>query len=215
MSTKVKICGLMTQEIVDATVQAKADYLGFVFAPSKRKVTPEHVREITINVPNTVKKVGVFVSPTLEELVRTIEIAQLDFVQIHGENRLTANDELPVPLIQALNGQSQTLANQLLASQTDQILLDAPATNQTYAGGNGQTFDWLSLSKQVRQQLQTKQLWIAGGLTPKNVQEAITFFQPYAVDVSSAVETNGAKDIQKIHAFIKAVKEQTDVSNTR
>lgn len=203
--TKVKICGLMNQASVEATVAAGADYLGFVFAPSKRQVTPECVRKITQNVPENVKKVGVFVSPSLVDLQRIIEIAELDVIQIHGEIPSMINQVITVPLIQALDGQANDLSQQIMRSRANSLLLDAPSNHQ-HAGGNGQVFDWSVVARKTQQQLQQKQFWVAGGLSAKNVQAAIHYFQPYGVDVSSAVETNSVKDIQKIQAFIQAVR---------
>lgn len=213
--TKVKICGLMSQPIVEAAVQAGADYLGFVFAPSKRQVTAECVRKITQTVPKNIQKVGVFVSPTWLELERMIEIAELDCIQIHGQIPTLPKKKINVSMIQALNGQAIDLSQKIVQSRADYLLLDAPVKNQLYAGGNGQVFDWSVISSQLKQQLQQKQFWVAGGLTAQNVQAAISYFHPYGVDVSSAVETNGAKDIQKIQAFMQAVRESDNVSTTR
>ena len=204
--TKVKICGLMNQASVEATVAAGADYLGFVFAPSKRQVTPECVRKITQNVPENVKKVGVFVSPSFVGLQRIIEIAELDVIQIHGEIPSMINQVITVPLIQALDGQANDLSQQIMRSRANSLLLDAPSNHHQHAGGNGQVFDWSVVARKTQQQLQQKQFWVAGGLSAKNVQAAIHYFQPYGVDVSSAVETNSVKDIQKIQAFIQAVR---------
>lgn len=206
--TKVKICGLMDQVTVDETVQAGADYLGFVFAKSKRNITPEKVRAITRNVPEKVKIVGVFVSPSLEELQAVIRIAKLDLVQIHGELFPEIVSCIAIPVIQSFDGQSPELASLLASSTADFYLLDAPITNETYAGGNGKTFDWQKISSESQKQLKQKPFFIAGGLTQANVTEAIQFFEPFAVDVSSSVETDGVKDVTKIKAFIKAVKEQ-------
>ena len=206
--TKVKICGLMDQVTVDETVQAGADYLGFVFAKSKRNITPEKVRAITRNVPEKVKIVGVFVSPSLEELEAVIRIAKLDLVQIHGELFPEIVSCIAIPVIQSFDGQSPELASLLASSTADFYLLDAPITNEAYAGGNGKTFDWQKISSESQKQLKKKLFFIAGGLTQANVTEAIQFFEPFAVDVSSSVETDGVKDVTKIKAFIKAVKEQ-------
>ena len=206
--TKVKICGLMDQVTVDETVQAGADYLGFVFAKSKRNITPEKVRAITRNVPEKVKIVGVFVSPSLEELQAVIRIAKLDLVQIHGELFPEIVSCIAIPVIQSFDGQSPELASLLASSIADFYLLDAPITNEAYAGGNGKTFDWQKISSESQKQLKKKLFFIAGGLTQDNVTEAIQLFEPFAVDVSSSVETDGVKDVTKIKAFIKAVKEQ-------
>jgi phosphoribosylanthranilate isomerase len=205
--TKVKICGLKEKEMVDATVDAGADFIGFVFAKSKRQVSAEAVFEMTRNVPAHVKKVGVFVSPTLKQLTETIAKAHLDFVQIHSKMDPSAISNISVPVIQAFNGQDALLNEKLTESSADFCLLDAPAEPAGYAGGNGKSFDWDKVSPTTFQILSQKKAFIAGGLTSENVAEAIHKFTPYAVDVSSSVETAGVKDIQKIRAFIQAVKE--------
>lgn len=195
---KVKICGLKTKEAVDTAVTNGADFIGFVFAKSKRKILPELVREITADVPSEVKKVGVFVSPSLAEVERIIEIAGLDIVQIHGKQL----DKKPsVPLISAISVNGDLSETIISESTADYVLFDAPP--QQYAGGNGETFDWEQLT---REKFGEKKVFIAGGLTIENVQQAKAVFAPYAVDVSSGVETNGEKDLEKISAFLKKAK---------
>lgn len=196
---KVKICGLKTKMAVDHAVASGADFLGFVFATSKREIAPETVREITVDVPNSVKKVGVFVSPTRKEVETIIEAADLDMVQIHGEQ---LKEPPSVPMISALPVDGTDYASMLQDVLPDYLLFDAPP--QEFIGGNGIRFDWnrLDLSR-----LSEKKIIIAGGLTPENVQAAVTHFKPYAIDVSSGVETNGEKDLTKITNFIRNAKE--------
>lgn len=193
--TKVKICGLRSQAMVEATCGLAPDYIGFVFAKSKRQVSPECVAEITVNVPKTIKKVGVFVSPTLTELADTVSIAGLDMIQIHGK---VPAGPYPVPLIVAQNGETATGG---LPAGADFLLLDAPP--KEYVGGNGTAFDWQAVDPE---KFDRSRLFVAGGLNKENVRSAIDYFQPYAVDVSSGVETDGIKDINKIEEFIKIVK---------
>lgn len=195
---KVKICGLKTKEAVDTAVEHGADFIGFVFAESKRKITPEVVREITKDVPSEVKKVGVFVSPSLEELEQIVGTAGLDMVQIHGRQ---LEGTPSVPLISAMSvgkGAEEIAEVQMTA---DYLLFDAPP--KQYAGGNGEPFDWAQLDMK---QLGDRKVFIAGGLTIENVQQAKAVFDPYAVDVSSGVETNGEKDLEKIKGFLKKAK---------
>lgn len=202
--TKIKICGLTTSSAIQQAVVCGADYLGFVFAESPRRISPEEVRKLTESVPKSVKKVGVFVSPSVTEVEETIKIAGLDLVQIHGKP-LEAG--VSVPVIQAVDPQS---AEEPSVEESDFLLMDAPPSR--YMGGNGKVFDWQSVdtSKLVKEKL-----WIAGGLDADNVKEAIRYFHPYAVDVSSGVETNGKKDLTKIAAFCQAVKEENHVSTTK
>lgn len=191
--TKVKICGLSTQEAVTAAVSSGADYIGFVFAKSKRQVSLEQAQKLAKIIPEKVKKVGVFVSPTLEELKIAIKTVPLDLVQVHGDYDEDLQTDFSVPLIRAVQIKK---GKENLTSKADYLLFDAPIA------GSGETFDWQQLEAE---QLQ-KPFFIAGGLTSDNVKECIEHFAPYAVDVSSGVETNGRKDIEKIKRFIESVK---------
>lgn len=193
--TQIKICGLKNTAAIEAAVQAGADYLGFVFADSPRKVRPEEVRRLTKDLPETIKKVGVFVSPLQAEVEEIAEIAGLDLIQIHGKNELT---KLSRPIIRAFSIRDQA---SIYFYQYPHLLLDAPPAK--LMGGNGQTFDWRLVDQR---HLPKDKLWLAGGLTAENVGEAISYFQPQVVDVSSGVETAGEKDLAKIQTFCQAVK---------
>ena len=191
--TKVKICGLSTKEAVKTAVSAGADYIGFVFAPSNRQVTLEQAAELAKLIPVNVKKVGVFVSPSRAQLLEAIEKVDLDLIQVHGQVADDLFEDLPCTSIQAAQVDRK---GHVPNSQADYLLFDAPVA------GSGQTFDW--------GQLDTTELaqpfFIAGGLHEENVVKAIQHFTPYAVDVSSGVETDGQKDHEKIRRFIERVK---------
>ena len=191
--TKVKICGLSTVEAVETAVLAGADYIGFVFAESKRQVSLEQAHELAKLVTGKTKIVGVFVSPSLEELEQAIAQVPLDMVQIHGMFDETLIPKISVPVIRAIQLSEQEAK---VTSPADFLLFDAPVA------GSGRTFDWDLLKDQKIQQ----DFFIAGGLTVDNVRQARETFQPYALDVSSGVETDGRKDIEKIKAFIKGAK---------
>ena len=191
--TKVKICGLSTVEAVETAVLADADYIGFVFAASKRQVSLEQAQELAKRVTGKTKIVGVFVSPSLEDLEQAIGQVPLDMVQIHGTFDEVLIPLISVPVIRAIQLSDQEAQ---VSSQADYLLFDAPVA------GSGQTFDWGLLKDQKIQQ----DFFIAGGLTEDNVRQARETFQPYAVDVSSGVETDGRKDIEKIKAFIEGAK---------
>lgn len=191
--TKVKICGLSTVEAVETAVLAGADYIGFVFAASKRQVSLEQAQELAKRVTGKTKIVGVFVSPSLEDLEQAIGQVPLDMVQIHGTFDEVLIPLISVPVIRAIQLSDQEAQ---VSSQADYLLFDAPVA------GSGQTFDWGLLKDQkIRQDF-----FIAGGLTVDNVRQARETFQPYALDVSSGVETDGHKDIEKIKAFIEGAK---------
>lgn len=191
--TKVKICGLSSKEAVETAVSAGADYIGFVFAPSKRQVTLEEATELAKLIPVNVKKVGVFVSPSRAELLEAIEKVGLDLIQVHGQVADELFEDLPCASIQTVQVDGD---GHVPNSRADYLLFDAPVA------GSGQTFDW--------GQLDTAELaqpfFIAGGLKEDNVVQAIQHFTPYAVDVSSGVETDGQKDQEKIRRFIERVK---------
>ncbi|MFS9230987.1 phosphoribosylanthranilate isomerase [Streptococcus australis] len=191
--TKVKICGLSTVEAVETAVLAGADYIGFVFAESKRQVSLEQAHELAKLVTGKTKIVGVFVSPSLEDLEQAIAQVPLDIVQIHGMFDEALIQKISVPVIRAIQLSDQEAK---VTSPADFLLFDAPVA------GSGRTFDWDLLKDQKIQQ----DFFIAGGLTVDNVRQARETFQPYALDVSSGVETNGRKDIEKIKAFIEGAK---------
>ena len=191
--TKVKICGLSTKEAVETAVSAGADYIGFVFAPSKRQVTVEQATELAKFIPSHIQKVGVFISPSRAELLEAVDKVGLDFVQVHGQVVDKLFENLPCGSIQAVQVDGNGHVHN---SQADYLLFDAPVA------GSGQTFDWGRLDTTELAQ----PFFIAGGLNEDNVEEAIQHFTPYAVDVSSGVETNGQKDHEKIRRFIERVK---------
>lgn len=191
--TKVKICGLSTKGAVEVAVSAGADYIGFVFAPSKRQVTLDQAAELAKLIPSHIQKVGVFVSPSQSELLEAIEKVGLDFVQVHGQVVDKLFENLPCASIQAVQVDGD---GHLPNSQANYLLFDAPVA------GSGQTFDWGRLDTTELSQ----PFFIAGGLNEDNVEEAIQHFTPYAVDVSSGVETNGQKNHEKIRRFIERVK---------
>jgi len=178
---------------VETACQAGADYIGFVFAESRRRVSLEQAQELAALVPPAVRKVGVFVSPSLAELQEAISVANLDLVQIHGDFDEELLTEIGRPVIRAYQVKG---ALKGVSQQADYRLFDAPLA------GSGQTFDWQAFDKsQIHQPF-----FIAGGLNAGNVREAIQHFAPYAVDVSSGVETDGQKDLEKITEFIERVK---------
>ena len=191
--TKVKICGLSTKEAVKTAVSAGADYIGFVFAPSKRQVTVEQATELAKFIPSHIQKVGVFVSPSRTQLLEAIDKVGLDLVQIHGQVADDLFENLPCGSIQAVQVDGD---GHVPNSQADYLLFDAPVA------GSGQTFDWGRLDTTELAQ----PFFIAGGLNEANVEEAIQHFTPFAVDVSSGVETDGQKDHEKIRRFIERVK---------
>lgn len=199
--TQVKICGLKEEQHVQAAVNAGADLIGFVFAPSKRQVTADEAKKLAAQIPPHVKKVGVFVNETPEEMTRIAREVGLDFIQLHGDEPDGVLKELPVPVIRAVSIRKEEDGAKLAASEAAVVLADAPGVE--YRGGSGETFKWDTLKGFSETE---NRLAVAGGLHADNVAEAIRVLKPVMVDVSSGVETDGRKDPAKIRAFIEAAK---------
>ncbi|MFJ8512606.1 phosphoribosylanthranilate isomerase [Lysinibacillus xylanilyticus] len=199
--TKVKICGLKEQQHVQAAVEAGADAIGFVFAPSKRRVTVEQSQQLAKHVPDSVLKIGVFVNPSAEELRTAVEEVPLDYVQYHGEETPEFIRQQGYPAIKALSIRGAEDVQMAANYDVDYYLFDAPGTD--FKGGSGHTFDWTLLEMVGIPQ---EKLILAGGLQAENIEEAVSLVSPFMVDVSSGVETDGVKDIVKINAFIQALK---------
>ncbi|RKJ38078.1 phosphoribosylanthranilate isomerase [Butyricicoccus sp. 1XD8-22] len=197
--TKVKICGLKEVEHVKAAVDAGASFIGFMFAPSKRQITINHAKELAKNVPTHVKKVGVFVNPTKEEVCEAVETVGLDFVQYHGHESADFIQELGFPSIKAFSIRGYEDVEKASQYDVDYYLFDAPGTD--FAGGSGRVFDWTLLEEAT---ISKDRVILAGGLNCKNVCPAIQQVSPFGVDVSSGVERDGRKDTDLIKKFIQA-----------
>ena len=208
---KVKMCGISKVETIPAVVEAKPDYMGLVFAPSKRQVTVdqakiliEELHKQCINHYDTkvVKTVGVFVNETLDNLVRIADTANLDAVQLHGDEDETFIQSLKertnVEVWKAIQIRTAADTEKWIDSSADMLLFDAYHKDER--GGTGEVFDWSSLDAFERP------FMLAGGIDSTNVARAIRTVRPYGIDISSGIETNGVKDDEKITAFIKIVK---------
>ncbi|WP_342601172.1 phosphoribosylanthranilate isomerase [Psychrobacillus sp. FSL H8-0483] len=200
--TKVKICGLMEKEHVQMAVDAGADAIGFVFAPSKRKLTVEQAKELAKEVPPTVLKIGVFVNPSEQEIETAFREVPLDLVQYHGNETPAFIQTNAYPSVKALSVKSEDDVEHAKQFQTDYYLFDAPGTD--YQGGSGLTFDWQLMKGHS---IPADKVILAGGLNSTNVREAIQRVKPYMVDVSSGVEVDGRKDKELIRTFIRTVKD--------
>ena len=208
---KVKMCGISKVETIPAVVEAKPDYMGLVFAPSKRQVTVEQAKILIeelhkqcINHYDTkvVKTVGVFVNETLDNLVRIADTANLDAVQLHGDEDeafiQSLKERTNVEIWKAVQIRSAADVEKWIDSSADILLVDAYHKDER--GGTGEVFDWSSLDAFERP------FMLAGGIDSTNVARAIRTVRPYGIDISSGIETNGMKDDKKITAFTKIVK---------
>lgn len=200
--TRVKICGITRLEDALAAIAAGADALGFVFYErSPRYIVPPMAAEIIHQLPPFVARVGLFVDAPAETVQQIATACHLDTLQFHGAETPDYCRALALPTYKAFRVRDRSILQQLPAYDTSAWLLDAYVAGQP--GGTGERFDW-SLAAEAKSL--GKPIILAGGLTPENVAEAIRQTQPYAVDVSSGVESApGQKDPGKIAAFMAAV----------
>ena len=199
---KVKICGITDVETACYSASLGVDALGFVFAPSKRRISPEEAKKIIDRLPDTVEKIGVFVNEDVQIIEEIATYCGLTMIQLHGEESNEVIASLSYPVVKAVGIENKEDVQRAEMFHVPYLLVDSPKGTQYY-GGNGEKFDWQLLNGMNRQ---VQQLILAGGLTVENVGIAISMVQPYMVDVSSGVETDGKKDWDKIKAFLQATK---------
>ena len=213
MVTRVKICGITNLESALAATEAGADYLGFVFAPSQRRISPEKALEIVkavSHLEHRPKMVGVFVNEPAQEVNRIASYCQLDRVQLSGDEPGQYCLDVQRPIIKVIHISATRTINEIIREIAEgyklpmkhELICMLDAKLEGAYGGTGQTFSW-QLAQEISAQFP---VIIAGGLTPKNVRRLVKEVRPWGVDVSSGVETKGQKDEAKISAFIEAVR---------
>jgi phosphoribosylanthranilate isomerase len=219
MSIWIKICGNTSLEDAQLAAVAGADAVGFVFAPSPRRVTAAEVAAITPHLPATVEKIGVFVDAALEEIVSTVQACGLTGVQLHFD----ADLEMPARLRERFGAEVRILRvihfdmeiAGLCVAQMDEhtrnphvdaVLVDSRTT--VAAGGTGVTYDWVEARKTIFENTESRmRLVAAGGLNSANVAEAIAALRPWGVDAASGVEASpGRKDAAKVREFIRRAR---------
>ncbi len=215
MSLWIKICGNTSLEDALMAAEAGADALGFVFAPSPRRVTQAQVAAIVPQLPVAIEKIGVFVDASLDEIAVTVGSCGLTGVQLHFE----AAPELPAKLrerfgagiriLRVVHFDAESVADQLarhaLNPHLNAVLIDSRTATAT--GGTGMTFDWVSARNTAFADAGSLKLVAAGGLNPGNVAEAIATLKPWGVDAVSGVEAApGRKDPDKVRAFISRAR---------
>lgn len=203
MGCRVKICGLAHPDDVAAVAALQPDAIGFIFWPgSKRAVEAERVAEWTTGLPSTFLKVGVFVDAAPDEILRTMDRARLDVAQLHGQESAESFVQFPRPIWRSVVLRSDAFPDLTLWS-VDAYLIDTYSSSAP--GGTGKVGDWQRARDFIAST--TRPVWLAGGLTPTNIRDAIQAVRPWGVDVSSGVEyTPGRKDIAKVRAFIEACR---------
>jgi len=212
MKVKVKICGITSNQDLATAVEAGADAVGFVVnvPSSPRNLTLEEAKNMMKNTSVFVKDVVVAVPKSLNELIEIYERLRPDILQIHGHNlpNSAIREKLAdTRLIGAVQAKSDGVVEDAVkaADTFDAVLVDSFVSGMF--GGTGKVHDW-ELSRRVKQLIHPKPLILAGGLNPENVRDAVRAVQPYAVDVSTGVESRpGVKDPEKVFAFIRNAKE--------
>jgi indole-3-glycerol phosphate synthase/phosphoribosylanthranilate isomerase len=215
---KVKMCGISKVETIPAVVEAKPDYMGLVFAPSKRQVTVDQAKTLVEELHkqytkrynngaeqsnnDEIKTVGVFVNETLDNLVSIATEANLDVVQLHGDEDeafiQALKEKTDVEVWKAVQLRRAADAEAWIDSSADMLLFDAYHKDER--GGTGEVFDWSCLDEFERP------FMLAGGIDSTNVARAIRTVRPYGIDISSGIETDGVKDDEKITAFTNIVR---------
>ena len=200
MKTRIKICGLRRREDILAVNEARPDYCGFIieFPKSFRSVTADKVRELVKDLSPEIKGVGVFVNAPVEFVSGLLNDGTLALAQLHGQEDEAYIRELKKltdkPIIKAFSVKTSEDIEKALQSPADYILLDQGS------GGTGMTFDWSLIPKIERP------FFLAGGIGSENLEQAIREIRPYAVDLSSSVETDKWKDSEKIRNVVDIVR---------
>jgi phosphoribosylanthranilate isomerase len=209
MRTWIKICGTTCVEDALKSIEAGADALGFIFAPGKRRVTPDQVQQIIRELPPEIERIGVFMGSTAAEIASIVSQVELTGIQMHGEEfppevyaylpRNRRDSMRKIKTLQVRDGKELKFEGYADApGAVDAWLLDSGA-------GSGKTFDWQATRGWLR--ARQERFIVAGGLTPENVGDAVRTFRPWGVDVVSGVEQEpGRKDPDKLKAFVAAVR---------
>ncbi|WP_296790082.1 phosphoribosylanthranilate isomerase [uncultured Methanobrevibacter sp.] len=197
---KIKICGLRRLKDIEIVNRYKPDYIGFVFANSKRQVSHELAIQMKDNLDDNIISVGVFVDAELDEILTLFNKGIIEIAQLHGDesedyiNNLKEKTNNELKIINAVEMSQDTDLLMHDKSQADYLLLDS-------GKGSGKTFDWQLIRKDL-----TKKFFLAGGIDSSNVRQAVEQFNPYAIDLSSSLEIDGYKDENKIKEIMEAIK---------
>ncbi len=198
--TKIKLCGLSSEADVEAVNELLPEYIGFIFVPSRRRyIAPERAEALKRRLDPRITAVGVFIDERPERVAELLGQGLIEMAQLHGredEAYIRKLRELTDrPLIKAFRVDTEEDIERANRCSADYILLDSGI------GGTGHVFDWKLVGTLLR-----RPFFLAGGLTPENVRPAVEQLHPYAVDVSSGIETDGRKDREKIAAFVREAR---------
>ena len=208
---KVKICGLRREEDICCVNAYLPDYIGFVFYPnSKRYVTGEQAQKLKEKLDPCIRAVGVFVNADPDEVIALLQKNIIDIAQLHGqeseEELRKIREQTGKPVIRALKVTEETNLQEAYQTDADYILLDNGM-------GSGKPFPWDVILKQLAQEelqekISRKPFFLAGGIDPENMERAAEAFRPYALDLSSSVETDGVKDPEKIRKLMETIRKR-------
>jgi len=199
--TKIKICGITNMEDALFAASLDVDALGFVFAESKRRITAVNASKIIDELPQSILKVGVFVNEEEKRIREILQLCHLDMLQFHGDESPLYVIRFREKIIKSFKIENENSLKDIPKYNVDAYLLDTYSLEKY--GGTGETFDW-DLAVEAKK---FGHIILAGGLNPDNVEEAIKKVQPFAVDVSSGVESSpGKKDKKKLKEFVKSVR---------
>ena len=203
MQTRIKFCGMTTQQDVQYAVDLAIDALGFVFVKeSSRMLTIEQAEKLVNKIPPFIVKVGLFMNTEAAYIQDVLNTVRLNLLQFHGNENEDFCKQFSLPYLKAVPMGTTASASDFCLNfpSAAGFVLDSHAMGQM--GGSGKTFKWSNIPKNLE-----KPIILAGGLTPNNVAEAVRVVRPYAVDVSSGIETSkGIKDLAKMEHFIKEVR---------
>ncbi len=198
---KIKLCGLTRQSDIEAVNIANPDYIGFVFAKSRRQINEEKAKQFKQFLSPYIQVVGVFVNEKIEKIINLCNSNIIDMIQLHGDEDneyiRKLKECVPNKIIKAVRVKESQDVERAIEIVADYILFDTYHREQY--GGTGETFDWNLISKV------DKPYFLAGGINADNVYEAIKLCNPFCIDISSGVETNGYKDPKKILHIIDKV----------
>jgi phosphoribosylanthranilate isomerase len=198
---KVKICGLRRKEDIEYANELKPDYVGFVFAKSKRQIEVEQALDLISLLDKEIKTVGVFVNEPVENALKIAQTLNLDVLQFHGDETQDYIDNFKnFTVWKAIRIKDKEDLEKTKEFKVNSFVFDTLTKNEY--GGTGKTFNWEVLKGMEL----NVPIILAGGLNENNVEEAIKIVDPYAVDVSSGVETEGYKDFKKMKSFIEKVR---------
>lgn len=197
---KIKICGLKRLEDVEIVNRYNPDFIGFVFADSKRKVSHDLARKLKDYLNSNIISVGVFVDASKDEILSLFNEGIIEIAQLHGNE----NEEYIIDIKERTNNELKIINAIEMSQDTDLLVYDNSLADYLLLDsgkGSGKTFDWQLIRNNLK-----KDFFLAGGLNSENVVEAIDEFDPYAIDLSSSLETDGFKDELKIKEIIEVIK---------